>query len=324
MNHRRLRASRHVRELAATVKLNHRAFVQPIFVEEGLEKPREILGLAGVFVDTFHSIRETIAKDLGRGVSKFLLFPIPMAKGVKDFDFSFAISIVKEIKSAFGNDIWLACDVCLCSYTDHGHCGVLTPTFDAVDNHRSVMEISRYAELLAAAGADCIAPSDMMDGRIHAIRKGLDDSGYDAVSVMSYSAKFSSQFYGPFRDACHSSPQAGMLKDRKTYQISPANPDAAVAAAIRDEREGADFIMVKPAAHYLDVIAAISKELRKPIVAYHVSGEYAAIEALAAMGLVERESAHLEVWHSLVRAGSDVIISYAARDAKEWIEKMEL
>ena len=176
---------------------------------------------------------------------------------------------------------------------------------------------------MAIAGADCIAPSDMTDGRIAAIRSSLDALGHDAVSIMSYAAKFSSQFYGPFRDACHSAPNTSGLQNRKTYQLSPLNINDAIASAVRDEKEGADILMVKPAALYTDVITKLKQQTLKPIAAYHVSGEYAAIESLAEKGLVNREAAHLEVWAALTRAGADIIISYVAKHAKQWIDKME-
>ena len=190
-------------------------------------------------------------------------------------------------------------------------------------NSPTVNLLTRYALQLAQAGAACLAPSDMSDGRIGAIRAALDAMGFDKVSIMSYSAKFSSQFYGPFRDACHSAPAAGGLKDRRTYQLSPQNPLDALTSSLRDEQEGADILMVKPAALYTDIISALRQQSSKPLAAYHVSGEYAAIEALAAQGLVNRAAAHLEVWTALKRAGADMIISYAAPEARKWIGEME-
>jgi porphobilinogen synthase len=163
----------------------------------------------------------------------------------------------------------------------------------------------------------------MSDGRIGAIRLTLDAMGFDTVSIMSYSAKFSSQFYGPFRDACHSAPSATGLQNRKTYQLSPLNPRDALASSLRDEKEGADILMVKPAMLYTDIISALRQQSSKPLAAYHVSGEYAAIEGLAEQGLVNREAAHLEVWTALSRAGADMIISYAAKEARDWIKEME-
>ena len=320
---RRLRADTHIRELTASVKLSHKSFIQPLFVDEAITEPRAVNGLTGVEVDTSSSVLNTIEQSIKAGATKFLLFPVPANKKEAGFDFSFASSLIRSIKENFGNDIWIASDLCLCSYTTHGHCGILNDEHSKLVNHKTVDVLSRYATQLAIAGADCIAPSDMTDGRISAIRTSLDALNYDTISIMSYSAKFSSQFYGPFRDACHSAPNTNGLRNRKTYQLSPLNINDAIASSLRDEKEGADILMVKPAALYTDVIAKLKQQTLKPIAAYHVSGEYAAIEALAEKSLVNREAAHLEVWTALTRAGADIIISYAAKNAKDWIDKME-
>lgn len=321
LTQRRLRTGTHIRELTASVKLNHKSFIQPVFVDETLSSPRKVDGLNEVLVETADSILYCIEQDISSGISKFLLFPVPATKKDKEFDFSFASHIVRRIKENFGEEVWLAADVCLCSYTTHGHCGILNPEHTQLLNNKTVNVLSHYASLLANAGADCIAPSDMMDGRIAAIRNQLDALGYEQVSIMSYAAKFSSQFYGPFRDACHSAPNAKGLQNRKSYQLSPFNSNDALASAIRDEKEGADILMVKPAALYTDVIAKLKQQTLKPVAAYHVSGEYAAIEVLAEKGLLDREAAHVEVWAALQRSGADIIISYAARNAKEWINQ---
>jgi porphobilinogen synthase len=293
-----------------------------LFADEAITEPREVTGMNGVQVDTIDSVLYTIEHDLKNGISKFLLFPVPAQKKDKDFDFSFASNLIKKIKSVFGETVWMAADVCLCSYTNHGHCGILNEDHSQLLNSKTVDVLAQYSSILANAGADCIAPSDMMDGRIAAIRNNLDALGFETVSIMSYAAKFSSQFYGPFRDACHSAPNSKGLQNRKSYQLSPFNLNDALASAIRDEKEGADILMVKPAALYTDVIAKVKQQTLKPVAAYHVSGEYAAIEALAEKGLVNREAAHLEVWAALQRSGADIIISYASRNAKEWIENM--
>ena len=320
---RRLRADAHIRELTASVKLSHKSFIQPLFVDEAITGPRAVNGLSEVEVDTPASVLTTIEQSIKGGATKFLLFPVPGNKKQNGFDFSFASSLVRSIKENFGNDVWIASDLCLCSYTTHGHCGILNDDHSKLVNHKTVDVLTKYATQLAIAGADSIAPSDMTDGRISAIRTSLDALNYDTVSLMSYSAKFSSQFYGPFRDACHSAPNTNGLKNRKTYQLSPLNMNDAIASSLRDEKEGADILMVKPAALYTDVIAKLKQQTLKPIAAYHVSGEYAAIEALAEKSLVNREAAHLEVWTALTRAGADIIISCAAKNAKQWIYKME-
>jgi porphobilinogen synthase len=321
---RRLRADAHIRELTASVRLSHKSFIQPLFVDEAIHSPREVDGMNGVQVDTIDSILHSIEADIKNGVTKFLLFPVPAQKKDNDFDFSFAANTIKKIKSVFGEDIWVAADVCLCSYTSHGHCGILNEDHSVLLNNKTVEVLAKYAGLLAGAGADCIAPSDMMDGRIAAIRNLLNALGYDQVSIMSYAAKFSSQWYGPFRDACHSAPNTNGLQNRKTYQLSPFNINDAIASALRDESEGADILMVKPAALYTDVIAKLKQHTLKPVAAYHVSGEYAAVEILAEKGLLNREAAHVEVWAALQRSGADIIISYASRNAKEWIDRVAI
>ena len=321
---RRLRADRHIRELTSTVRLTHKAFIQPLFVEEGLTESRLVSGMQDVWVDTATTITETIQRDMELGVTKFILFPVPKNKSTSAFDFSFASAVIKAIKQKFGEHIWIAADLCLCSYTTHGHCGILNDSQVRLLNHETVLQLAQYALLLAKSGADCIAPSDMTDGRIAAIRKTLDQHGFDYVSIMSYAAKFSSQFYGPFRDACHSSPNAKGLQNRKTYQISPFNLGDAIETALRDEKEGADILMVKPAGHYADIIKGIAERSHKPIAAYHVSGEYAALELLVKAGMADRGAVHLEVWTALVRSGATIIISYASRYAKQWIENAEV
>ncbi|HEU4859287.1 MAG TPA: porphobilinogen synthase [Chitinophagaceae bacterium] len=323
LTQRRLRTDTHIRELTASVKLSHKSFIQPLFVDEAIAEPRPVNGLADVEADTASTVLKTIERSIKGGATKFLLFPVPAEKKESNFNFSFATAVIRSIKKNFGNDVWIASDLCLCSYTTHGHCGILNDDHSKLVNHKTVDVLSKYATQLAVAGADSIAPSDMTDGRITAIRTALDALGYDTVSIMSYSAKFSSQFYGPFRDACHSAPNTKGLKNRKTYQLSPLNSNDAIVSSLRDEKEGADILMVKPAGLYTDIIARLKQQTLKPIAAYHVSGEFAAIEALAEKGLVNREAANLEVWTALTRAGSDIIISYAAKNAKEWIDKME-
>jgi porphobilinogen synthase len=319
LTQRRVRADAHIRELTASVKLSHKSFIQPLFVDEAILSPREVNGLNGVQVNTNDSVLPVIEQLIQSGITKFLLFPVPAQKKEKDFDFSFAVNSIKKIKESFGEDVWIASDVCLCSYTTHGHCGILNEDHSQLLNNKTVDVLDHYSSLLANAGADCIAPSDMMDGRIAAIRNKLNALGFEAVSMMSYAAKFSSQFYGPFRDACHSAPNSKGLQNRKSYQISPFHSNDAIASALRDDKEGADILMVKPAGLYTDIIARLKQETLKPVAAYHVSGEYAAIEALAEKGLLNREAAHLETWAALQRSGADIIISYAAGHAKEWI-----
>ncbi len=320
LTYRRLRTGAAIRELTATVKLSHKSFIQPLFVDETINRPQPLNGLGDVRSETLSSVLDTIENALKNECSKFLIFPVPAHKHENDFDFSFAGKIFATIKEQFGSDVWLASDVCLCSYTTHGHCGILNDAHTKLLNDATVQQLAAYAHILAQNGADCIAPSDMMDGRIAAIRKELDNAGFDNIAIMSYAAKFSSQFYGPFRDACSSAPQGQGLKDRKTYQMSPLNPGNALASALRDESEGADILMVKPAAFYTDVITALKQKTTLPVAAYHVSGEFAAVEALAEKGFCDRIAAHTEVWTALQRSGADIIISYAAQHAKKWLQ----
>jgi porphobilinogen synthase len=323
-NRRRIRANQHIRELAATVHLSHKEFIQPLFLDESISEQTAIATLNEVNADTLQSLLLQIEADLQKGISKFLLFPVPLKKSENNFDYSFVTNALQQIKSKFGNTVWIAADVCLCAYTSHGHCGILNDNYDKVLNNESVNELAVYSLQLAQAGADCIAPSDMMDGRIGAIRDILDSHQLDDISIMSYSAKFSSQFYGPFRDACKSSPAGNVkLSNRKTYQASPFNKNDAILSTIRDIEEGADMVMVKPALPYLDIIHELSTTIKVPLAAYHVSGEYQSLELLASNNIIEREKAHIEIWTSLKRGGANIIISYAARHAKEWIEKIE-
>ena len=323
-NRRRIRSSTHIRELAAAVQLNHRQFIQPLFVDESIKAQTPVATLNEINSDTVNSLLQQIEADLKKGISKFLLFPVPAKKAENNFDYSFIINTIRQIKLTFGNSVWIAADACLCAYTSHGHCGVLNESRDGVQNDISVKELVNYSLQLAQAGADCIAPSDMMDGRIGAIRTILNENGFDEVSILSYSAKFSSQFYGPFRDACKSAPGGNCsIHNRKTYQVSPFNKKDAVQSTLRDINEGADMVMVKPALPYLDVIHELGTQIQVPLAAYHVSGEYQSIELLVQNKIIERDKAHIEIWTALKRGGADIIISYAARHAKEWIEKIE-
>lgn len=322
--HRRLRTNVHIRELTATVTLSSRDFIQPLFLDEGIAQRTSIQTLSGINSDTIESAILQIGEDIGKGVTKFLLFPVPGSKKEKDFDFGFILKAIREIKLVFGNRVWLALDVCLCAYTSHGHCGILNTEGTKVLNDETVQVLAGYALQLAQAGADCIAPSDLMDGRVKAIRTSLDEKGYDHVAVMSYSAKFSSAYYGPFRDACKSAPGTGNeLRDRRTYQLSPFNASDAVRTVLRDLDEGADILMIKPALLNLDVLHRVKGLVHAPLAVYHVSGEYQGIELLAAQNIIPRDKGHVEVWISLKRAGADCIISYAARYAKDWIDKIE-
>jgi porphobilinogen synthase len=311
---RRLRANAHVRDLVREVRLAPGQFLQPLFAVEGLREREPVPGLRDTFRDTADSLARQVEADMAAGIRRFLLFAVPQAKHATGFHYGFGAGVVADLRRRFGSDIFLATDVCLCSHTTHGHCGLLDADGSHVLNAGSVAELARQAVAYAAAGADCVAPSDMLDGRVGAIRAALDAAGHDATVLMSYAAKFHSGFYGPFRVAADSAPVAG-LRDRATYQLDPARRDDALAAARRDAAEGADILMVKPGLPYLDVLAALSAALPLPFAAYQTSGEQAALALLAREGLADGDRVQLEAWTALARAGARIIISYAARRA---------
>jgi porphobilinogen synthase len=318
---RRLRQNEHVRALTRDVHVQLSQLIQPLFVGESTLQPEPVPGLTGVHQESPDSLLRQVESDLRAGVSKFLLFGVPTARGLRHLDWSFTSGQIRALKQRFGADIWLAVDVCLCSSTSHGHCGVLDAEGGHLDNDASVAELEQAALSYAQAGADCVAPSDMMDGRIRAIRTRLDASGQERTILMSYAVKFHSVLYGPFRAAADSAPKSDVkLKDRSTYQLDPARADDAWQCAQRDAAQGADILMVKPGLPYLDVLRELSAAIRKPWAVYHVSGEFAALEALAAQGLAPRAALHREIMVAFKRAGADIIITYGARLAREWLQ----
>jgi porphobilinogen synthase len=318
---RRLRQDPHIRALTRGTRPHPEQFIQPLFVVEGIGERESIPGLTHVYRDTPASLLQQIEADLAAGVSKFLLFGVPATQQSRDIDWSFTAAQIAAVKQRFGTRVWLAVDVCLCSATPHGHCGVLNDSADHLDNAASVNELVAAALAYAQAGADCVAPSDMMDGRIGAIREALDANGLERTVLMSYAAKFHSSFYGPFRVAADSAPKGGdsKLADRASYQIDPARAGDALLSVERDVAEGADILMVKPGMPYLDILARFSQQFPQPWAVYEVSGEYAGIELMAEAGLADRVRAHREAWTGFVRAGASMIISYGARHAREWL-----
>ena len=325
LSQRRLRINNHIRELSRDVHLGADQFIQPYFVNEGQAQAQSIPGLTGVYRETPESLLKHVEEDLEKGARKLLLFGVPAHKKSHEFDASFTASQIQSLKKRFGHDLFVSVDVCFCSHTTHGHCGILKDTLggaemDHIDNGATVKELAQTALVYAQAGADCVAPSDMMDGRIAAIRESLDRNGYEHTLLMSYAAKFHSKFYGPFRLAADSAPKGGTsLKDRATYQIDPANRRDAIESARRDALEGADILMVKPGLPYLDVLSQLSASIAKPWAVYEVSGEYAAIELMANQGLISGPEAHVESWIAFARAGASMIISYGARHARQWL-----
>jgi len=317
---RRLRQDEHVRALTREVHVRLEQLIQPLFVAEGTTHPQPTPGLTGVHQESPDSLLRQVEHDIEAGVTKFLLFGVPQGRAERHIDWSFTAGQIRALKARFGHDIWLATDVCLCSSTPHGHCGVLNAEGDHLDNDASVDELVQAARAYAEAGADCVAPSDMMDGRIGAIRRALDDGGQERTILMSYAVKFHSTLYGPFRVAAASAPKSGAtLKDRASYQLDPARPGDAWLCAERDAEQGADILMVKPGLPYLDLLRELSRAIRKPWAVYHVSGEFAALEALAAQGLADRAALHREILTAFRRAGASMIITYGARLARQWL-----
>src|SRR5256884_2535516 len=307
----RLRASQHLRDLCAETEFNRAQLIQPYFVVEGLQNEEAIAGLRGNVRHNIPSALRQIEKDLNDGVTQFLLFPVPAEKREKGFDHQSTHKTISDIRRQFGSSLCLWIDTCLCSYTTHGHCAVLNEKGIKIDE--TLDELARSAVAFAEAGADGISPSDMMDGRVGRIRSALDENGFNLVPVMSYSTKFASNFYGPFRNAADSAPQFG---DRRHYQLDVRNRSGAIAASIRCAEEGADLLMVKPGGTSLDLIAPISERTGLPAGAYQVSGEYAGLSLLAENGLVNFAEALLETSHVFKRAGAQFIITYGAREAR--------
>ena len=308
----RLRGSQHLRDLCAETEFNRAQLIQPFFVVEGLDHEEPIAGLRGNVRHSVSSALKQIEKDLASGVTQFLLFPVPAEKKEGDFNHRLAYETISQIRRQFGDSLCLWVDTCLCSYTTHGHCAVMND--QRISLSATLDELAKSAVAFAAAGADGISPSDMMDGRVARIREALDENGFDLVPVMSYSTKFASNFYGPFRNAADSAPQFG---DRRHYQLDVRNRTDAINASRRCAEEGADLLMVKPGMTSLDLIRPINELTGRQVGAYQVSGEYAGLALLAEQGLIKFDDALLETWHVFKRAGAQYIITYGARYARQ-------
>jgi porphobilinogen synthase len=321
---RRMRASAQLRGLVRETDLRAGALMLPLFVGETLsgERGREpIAAMPGVERLSIAAAVAEARAAAEEGVGSVMLFGIPAEKdehGSGAWDADGVVQLAtRAIKQAVP-ELLVATDVCLCEYTTHGHCGVLRSDCEPprVDNDATIELLARTAVSQARAGADLVAPSDMMDGRVQSIREELDADGLQEIPILAYSAKFASSFYGPFRDAADSTPAFG---DRRGYQMDPANGREAVREAMLDMQEGADMVMVKPALAYGDLIRAVKRATRLPVAAYNVSGEYAMVKAAAAAGYLDERGAVLEILTSLRRAGADVIITYHAKDAARWL-----
>jgi porphobilinogen synthase len=340
---RRLRTSQAMRDLVSETTISAKNFIAPYFVVSGKNEVQPINALPGVSRLSVDKLMVELERVLKLGIKSVMLFGVvdsaqktPDGKSSGDAEGPVA-SALREARLQFGNDLVLMTDVCLCGYTDHGHCGVLKTTAKgiAIDNDRSLEHLANMALLHAEAGADVVSPSDMMDGRVAAIRQTLDANAFSNVSILSYSVKYASAFYGPFREAAGSSPSRGgqlsapthhdMMppKDRKSYQMDYRNAREALRELELDEAEGADMVMVKPALAYLDVIANVRAHTHLPVVAYNVSGEYAMLKAAASVGALDEALAVKESFVSMRRAGAELIISYHAVEALEkgWISE---
>jgi porphobilinogen synthase len=310
---RRLRQSESIRALVRETRLSPDMFVLPLFICEGEGVRREIGSMPGVFNLSVDEAVKDVDAARHDGVNSVILFGLPERKddiGSSAYDPEAPVqTAVRAIKRAAPQTLVIT-DVCLCEYTDHGHCGVIID--DEIANDPTVDQLVRTAVSHAAAGADIVAPSDMMDGRVGAIRAALDERGFERVAIMSYAAKYWSAFYGPFREAADSAPAFG---DRRSHQMDPANAREALREVEQDIAEGADIVMVKPALLYLDVITRVKDRFDMPTAAYHVSGEYAMLKAAARNGWIDEPRAMMETLTAIVRAGADVVITYYAREA---------
>jgi porphobilinogen synthase len=315
---RRLRATPALRRAFSETSLAPSDLIAPLFVKEGIAEPVPIASMPGHSQHTLESLVKEGRELVSKGVAGLLLFGIPADKdpeGSQAYaDDGIAQRALAELKNEVGGDVALIADLCMCEYTDHGHCGVLSG--ENVDNDRTLDLYARIAVSQAKAGADLIAPSGMMDGQVAAVRAALDSAGLKDMPVLAYAAKFASSFYGPFRDAAEGAPQFG---DRRGYQSDPANFNEALREVEMDINEGADAVMVKPALPYLDVLREVKQRFGYPTAAYNVSGEYAMLMAAAEKGWLDERAATLEVLTSIKRAGADLIVTYHAKKAAEWL-----
>jgi porphobilinogen synthase len=318
---RRLRSSGNIRRLVRETHISAADFIYPMFVIYGDQVKNPVPSMPGVFQFSIDNLIADVKEVVDLNIPAIILFGIPETKdevGSSAYDENGIMQrAIQEVKSAYP-DLLVITDVCLCEYTDHGHCG---PIKDGhVENDRTLELIAKTSVSHVRAGADMIAPSGMMDGQVRAIRTALDAERFQHIPIMAYSAKYASAFYGPFRDAAESAPKYG---DRRGYQMDPPNADGAMREIRLDIQEGADIVMVKPALPYLDIIRRAKEEFKWPMAAYNVSGEYAMVKAAAQMGWIDEKRVALEILTSIKRAGADMILTYFAKDAVKWIENRE-
>ena len=317
--HRRLRANATMRALVKETYLHKEDLIYPIFVAEGENIRNEVSSMPGVFQLSLDNLGAEIDEVVGLGIKAVILFGLPAEKDAVGsgayHDHGIIQKATRFVKER-APQLLVVADTCLCEYTDHGHCGVVEG--EEILNDPSLNLLAQTAISQAEAGADIIAPSNMMDGFVAAIRAGLDAAGFEHIPIMSYAVKYASSYYGPFRDAADGAPQFG---DRKTYQMDPSNRLEAIREATSDVEEGADFLIVKPALAYLDIIRDVKNNFPVPVVAYNVSGEYAMVKAAAQNGWIDEKSVVMETLLGMKRAGSDLIITYHAKDVARWLEE---
>jgi len=317
---RRLRKNPILRNMISETSISVNDLIMPLFVCPGVNVNNPISSMPGNSQLSIDLLLEECAKILATGVKSVLLFGIPESKDetglIACSENSIVQKAIRAIKERFGNDILIVADVCNCEYTTHGHCGTVVD--GDVDNDLTLVTIAKQSLSLAVAGADIIAPSDMMDGRVKKIREILDQNGYTNIPIMAYSAKYASGFYGPFREAADSAPKFG---DRRSYQMNPSNSDEAMREIAADIEEGADIVMVKPAMSYLDIIRRTKDTFNIPLAAYSVSGEFSMVKAAAANGWIDEERIMMEIITSIKRAGADIIITYFAKEIAEVLNR---
>lgn len=317
--HRRLRTSEAMRSLVRETRLTADDLIYPLFVIEGENIKNEVPSMPGVYQLSLDNLQSEVQEVYELGIRAVMLFGIPEEKdesGSGAYDDEGIVQQATRLIKKHVPELLVIADTCLCEYTSHGHCGVIKN--QDVDNDASLPLHARTAVSQAKAGADIIAPSSMMDGFVSAIREALDEAGFTHIPIMSYAVKYASAFYGPFRDAADSTPEFG---DRKTYQMDPANRIEAMREAGSDVEEGADFLIVKPALSYLDIMREVKDNFDLPVVAYNVSGEYALVKAAAEKGWVDEKAVALEKLTAMKRAGADMIITYFAKDAAKWLQR---
>ena len=318
---RRKRINPVLRDLLQETHLSVNDFIYPLFAKSGTALKEEVSSMPGVFQMSIDEIIKECDVIKALGIKSIILFGIPDVKDSAGSDamceHGIIAQTVREVKKVHP-DMFVTTDLCFCEYTDHGHCGVMDPVLETVDNDITLDNLARQAVVHAKAGVDMIAPSGMMDGMIQAIRGGLDAAGFESLPVMSYSTKFSSAYYGPFRDVAESSPGKG---DRKSYQMNPANRNEAIAESVADEKEGADILMVKPALAYMDIIRDVKNNTTLPLAVYNVSGEYSMLKMAAKAGVIDYDAVMMETLLGFKRAGADIIITYHAKEAAKLLQK---